>query len=236
MLALLHPRAAYLRITESLDLRLCARLESLRRSGRFQGVTHVLDAGANEGAYGSACARIIPDVEIICFEPVPSTYDVMVLNTRRYPKIKPVNLALGSSLTELPMHVGEFHPANSLLKMTEKHLENWPGTAPSKVVKVPVVPLDYYLEAEGIKGDFFLKADVQGYEIELLKGAKQSLARCRILQIEVSIVSLYEGTPTLADIWNYITSAGFALLDVVDILKSPHDGTAVSCDLVFVRV
>src|ERR1035437_10165505 len=235
MLALTHPRAAYLRIAESLDLRLCVRLDKMRRSGMFQGITHIFDAGANEGAYGSACARILPFAEIICFEPVPATYKTLVANTKRYSQIKPVNLALGSSRTELPMNVGNFHVSNSLLKMNTKHLENWPGSAPSDIVMVPVVPLDEFIEKEGIKGNYFLKADVPGYEIELLKGASQSLARCNLLQLEVSLVPLYEGAPAFADIWNYVTSAGFSLLDVVDIFHSPKNGTALFCDLVFVR-
>jgi FkbM family methyltransferase len=235
MLALTYPRAAYFRITESLDLRLSVRLETLRRAGMFQGITHILDAGANIGVYGSACARVLPSAEIICFEPVPSTFKVLAANTKRYSQIKPVNLALGSSRAELPMNVGSYHMANSLLKMNSNHVENWPGSAPSDIVMVPVVPLDEFLEKEGIKGNYLLKGDVQGYEMELLKGARQSLARCKILQLEVSLVPLYDGAPTFSEVWNHVTSAGFTLLDIADILHSPKDGTAASCDLIFVR-
>jgi FkbM family methyltransferase len=235
MLALTHPAAAYFRIAESLNLRICVRLNRLRRAGMFQGVTHVLDAGANEGVYATACARMLPFAKIICFEPVPSTYKRLVENTKRYPQIKSVNLALGSARATLSMNVGAYHAANSLLKMNTNHLEHFPESAPSDIVMVPVVPLDEFLEKEGIKGNYFLKADVQGYEIELLKGANQSLKRCKILQLEVSLKPMYEGAPTLADIWNYVTAAGFSLLDVVDLFHSSKDGTALLCDLIFVR-
>jgi Methyltransferase FkbM domain len=91
------------------------------------------------------------------------------------------------------------------------------------------------LKYEGTNGNYFLKADVQGYEIELLKGASQSLAQCKLLQLEVSLVPLYEGAPTFADVWNHVGAAGFSLLDVVDLLHSPKDGTVLSCDLIFAR-
>lgn len=235
MLALANPKAAYFRMAERLDLRTCVRLDQMRRAGLFQGITHVLDAGANVGAYGAVCARILPFAEIICFEPVPSTYKTLVENTKRYSQIKPVNVALGSARSELPMNVGSFHAANSLLRMNAKHIENWPGSAPSDIVMVPIVTLDEFLAKKGIIGSYFLKADVQGYEIELLKGARQSLERCKILQVEVSIVSLYEGAPDFAEVWTYVTSVGFFLFDVLDIQHSRKDGTALSCDLVFIR-
>jgi FkbM family methyltransferase len=235
LLALAHPRIAYFRIMDSIDLRLGVRLERLRRSGKYGGIKLILDAGANEGVYGCACARILPFAEIICFEPVPATYKILVEKAKRYPRIKPVNVALGSSRAELPMNVGDFHVANSLLKMNSTHLANWPGSAPSGVVKVPVLTLDEFLETAGMEGDFFLKADVQGFELELLKGANRSLARCKLLQIEVSLAALYEGAPTFAQVWDHVTSAGFCLLDIVDILHSGSDGRALSCDLIFTR-
>ena len=235
VLALTHPSAAYFRIAESLDLRICVRLNRLRRAGKFQGITHILDAGANEGVYATACARMLPFAKIICFEPVPATHKRLVENTKRYPQIKSVNLALGSARATLPMNVGAFHAANSLLKMNSAHLENWPDSAPSDVVMVPIMSLDEFMEKEGITGNYFIKADVQGYEIELLKGANQSLKQCKLLQLEVSLIPLYEGAPTLADIWNHVTSIGFSLFDVVDILYSPRNGMALSCDLIFAR-
>jgi len=235
LLAILHPRATYLRVSASLDLRLCVRLENMRRAGLFKEITHVLDAGANVGAFSCACARMIPSAEIISFEPTPLTFKTLVSATKGYSEIKPVNLALGGARSTLPMNVGEFHVANSLLRMNSNHQENWPGSEPSDVVMVSVIPLDEFLEQEKIRGNYLIKADVQRYELELLKGAKESLKRCHLLQLEVSLVALYEGAPSVSELWSYVSAAGFSLFDIVDILYSPINGAALSCDLIFIR-
>jgi hypothetical protein len=55
----------------------------------------------------------------------------------------------------------------------------------------------------------FLKMDIQGGELAALKGGTARLARCAMVQLEVSFVPLYEGQPTFGDIDVWMRGQGF---------------------------
>ena len=105
----------------------------------------------------------------------------------------------------------------------------------SGVVDVDVWRLDDYLRSRSVSGTYFLKADVQGFELQLFRGATETLRRTPLLQVEISLVPLYRGAPDLADLWRHLEPLGYRLLDVADLLVSPRTGKPVSCDLLFER-
>ncbi len=235
LLALLNPDCAWHRWREGTNLHLLARMKAWKRAGYFAGVTHLLDAGANEGSFARAWQTLCPDTSSLCFEPVPETHARMVARCRSVPAISPVRIALGAEPGRLQMNVGAFHEANSLLPMNPAHIEHWPSSAPSSVIDVEVWKLDDYLKAQGVSGTYFLKADVQGFELQLFRGATETLKRTPLLQVEISLVPLYREAPDLADLWRYLEPLGYRLLDVADLLLSPQTGKPVSCDLLFER-
>jgi hypothetical protein len=57
----------------------------------------------------------------------------------------------------------------------------------------------------------YLKLDTQGFDMEVLKGATQSLSEFRALQTEASIKPLYQGMPDYREVVEYLSSAGFDL-------------------------
>jgi hypothetical protein len=55
---------------------------------------------------------------------------------------------------------------------------------------------------------------VQGFEIEILEGAREVLPRLALLQAEVAPEALYGGAPAAADVFGFAQSAGFRLAGV----------------------
>ena len=235
-LALTNPDCLWQRLRYGLSLRVMTRIRAWRRAGYLNGVTHLLDAGANEGAFALAWAAVAPSTVSFCFEPVPETFRTLQQRCRSRPTITAVPLGLGSSVAKIRMNTGEFHEANSLLPMTEAHLKHWPASAATKSIEIELTTLDEFVAKHQISGRFFLKADVQGYEIELLKGASRTLPNIPLIQVEISLVPLYQGAPDLPEVWKYLDSLGYRFLEVADVLISPTDRTPVSCDLLFGRV
>src|SRR5690349_6937175 len=94
--SLLSPRAAWWRLTKGVNLEVSSRIAALAREGRFTGISGVIDAGANEGLFGIACAKVLPAARIFCFEPVPTTFARLVGATKSYSNIVPVNAGLGA--------------------------------------------------------------------------------------------------------------------------------------------
>ena len=73
-------------------------------------------------------------------------------------------------------------------------------------VTVDTVRLDDIAEIDHID---FLKIDVQGYELEIIKNGTKKLKDCSVIQLEVSFTALYENQPIFGDIDLYLRSVGF---------------------------
>jgi len=235
LLAALNPSLGWLRCTRGVSLRGAARLHWLKRAGHFAGVTQVVDAGANEGAFARVVTAALPQAAVYCFEPVPATFTRLQRNTAALPKVQLANIALGAARGKVPMFTCAHDEANSLLRGTPTLTDAWSQTAQTGQVDVEVWPLDDFFAGQKATGRLFLKADVQGYELELLKGASETLRRCSLLQLETSLVSLYQNAPTLPQLWEFVVNAGFQFLMVADVLTSKQNQQPVSCDLFFYK-
>ncbi len=60
----------------------------------------------------------------------------------------------------------------------------------------------------------FLKLDTQGFDLEVLKGAKNCIGTIVGLQSEVSVIPIYENMPHYVDALNYYESLGFSLMNL----------------------
>src|SRR5207244_3629261 len=144
---------------------------------------------------------VLPEATIYCFEPVPATFTRLQRNTAALPNVQLVNVALGAARAKAPMFTCALDQANSFLHRTRTLTEAWSSTATNGQVDVEVRTLDDFFADLTASGNIFLKADVQGYEMELLKGARSTLERCSLLQLERSLVPLYENASTLPQWW-----------------------------------
>jgi FkbM family methyltransferase len=145
-------------------------------------------------------------------EPQPAVFARLLHNLPKGDLVRAFNVACGASHGEATMHVLENNDgqSNSLLK-PKLHLQAFPHITPGGTMQVPVVPLDDLLTQHGLRAtDFSLLAmDVQGYEMEVLKGAKQVLQSVEAILTEVSTTELYESSPLLPDMDRFLSGAGF---------------------------
>lgn len=81
----------------------------------------------------------------------------------------------------------------------------------------------------------FLKVDAQGYERQVLAGAVASLHRFRGVQLELSLVPLYEGAMSFEDGLAMMREAGLQLARLDPVFEDPRTGRLLQCDGVFVR-
>jgi hypothetical protein len=87
----------------------------------------------------------------------------------------------------------------------------------------------------GIDTVDFIKIDVQGYELEVLKGGMRTLARAQAILIELSLIEINEGAPLLDEALSFMRAAGFVAYDVLEIHRRPLDGAMNQIDILFVR-
>ena len=169
-----------------------------------ESVKGVLHIGANLGQeYQNYVDMNIKN--ILMFEPLKHIYDKLIENV---PAEMCVNLALGSESDEVEMYVTERNDgmSSSILK-PKIHLQMYPNITFTKKEIVKVVRLDDYLDN---KPDYnLINMDVQGYELEVLKGAVQTLKHIDYINLELNAVEMYEGCPHYSAIDNFLDGFGF---------------------------
>ncbi len=101
-------------------------------------------------------------------------------------------------------------------------------------VSKTTVRLDTLLERRGDPAPDFLKLDVQGYELEILRGAPKTLAGAEAVLLEASLMSVNAGCPLIGEVMAFMGTAGFRLFDFCSQLRR-KDGVLWQTDLLFLR-
>jgi len=97
--------------------------------------------------------------------------------------------------------------------------------------KVRRAKLDTIVSEYNIEGPYILKIDVDGHEMNILKGAAQTIEDSSILVIEAPLPRI--AFPQFFERAMYLLDHGFFLIDIVDLAY--YDGILWQADLVFVK-
>jgi FkbM family methyltransferase len=174
----------------------------------------VVDVGANVGDWTIGICKLLRPRRAIAFEPIPSSFDVLARRTGSLSGVELVRAAVGAKVGTIEMFSEAMHQLSSVrrLRTEMRQLHGVLGTSPTKLT-VPMTTLDEHLaETTEIS---LLKIDVQGFEREVLEGARKSLLRTRAVMLEVLYVPYYEGDSQFGELHRHLTSiAPFRLYGV----------------------
>jgi hypothetical protein len=81
----------------------------------------------------------------------------------------------------------------------------------------------------------YMKIDTQGFEKNVIEGAKESLKDIKGLQLELSMVELYQGETLVTDMINYIEDKGFTLYSLEPGFYDTKSGQLLQVDGIFYR-
>ena len=81
----------------------------------------------------------------------------------------------------------------------------------------------------------FIKLDVQGHEMEVLKGAKAAMVHAEVCLLEISLFDFGDGTPLLLEMLNFMDSNGFRAYDISQFMRRPLDKLLFQIDMFFVK-
>ena len=160
------------------------------------------DVGANVGDWTELALQINPALQIHCFEPTRSTF--ATLSAKPFPSTVHLNsVALGDSGGERELYVvGEGSGANSLYRRT-----GVPSLAAGSQ-RVSVRTVDDYAAEHGIDAIDFLKIDVEGHELSVLRGARRMLGAGAIAVVQFEYGGSYiDSRALLKDVWDLVAAA-----------------------------
>lgn len=167
----------------------------------------VVDAGANLGQFAKSIRSKGYKGRICSFEPVGYVFEALQKSAISDPLWSVTKTALGNHAGTAELNVYGNHTLSSLLKPTEL-LSSYDTGVAVKTETVNIQTLDDLLGNDPAK-HVFLKIDVQGFEKEVLEGAKKTLSRVVALYVELPIKNLYEGSWSFREAINFIDDLGF---------------------------
>ncbi len=167
----------------------------------------VLDIGAHQGLYTLlASEKVGSSGQVFAFEPSPRELRRLrwnlLINRCRNVRVVPSAVGSHEGTAELFVCLGQETGCNSLRPPAVSE--------PVSKVQVPITTLDRYLERIGTNKVNFVKIDVEGAELEVLKGARRLLSDCRpLILCELADVRTEPwGYPSL-EIYQFLAARGY---------------------------
>lgn len=191
----------------------------------------IIDVGANKGQFLLDARTAAPDARCIAFEPLPTEFAVLETVHGGDPHVELRPMAIGASEGMATLHVSAAADSSSLLRISSTQNQMFPGTAEVGEIEVPVSTLDTQLDDVALTRRSFVKIDVQGGELEVLKGGPHTLSQVGYVYVEASFVELYQEQPLIGDVNRYLCEHGFDLDHVSHL--STVDGVPVQADFLY---
>ncbi len=199
-----------------------------------RGFKTILDIGANDGSFARTMRSRFPNAEIISFEPLHDTYDLLVQHMHNDKQFQAYNLALGETAGESVIHRSASDPSSSLLPMAALHKKLYPRSADYTDETIQVKRLDDVMKTTTLEKPILVKIDVQGFEGSVIKGGPETLRQADIILVENSFTTLYEGQPLFADIHTLLNELGFSYRGRSETHYNPTTGEPIYEDSVFI--
>ena len=195
----------------------------------------VLDVGANRGEFARIASDCFPGAAVHCFEPLPVCQPLLQAQAAERPQIKLHACALGETSGTAEMFENDYSPSSSLLPMQDRHRELWPKTAGAKKITIAIDTLDAVVARNEMAAPVFLKLDVQGFELSVLRGATMALRQTAAVLTEVLFEPLYAGQMDYRELLNFMAERGFRFVEFAAERRLPPLGKMVYSDAIFVN-
>jgi hypothetical protein len=141
----------------------------------------------------------------------------------------------GDKNDEIEINISSNLHSSSVLEILEEHTNAEPSSKYIQREKVEQIALDGFKSNFSKYSKIFLKIDTQGYEWNVLQGAKEFLKDVAVVQLEMSFVSLYKDQKLFNDIFTFLYHFGFEIYDVEPGFTNEVTGQQYQVDCVFVN-
>jgi FkbM family methyltransferase len=193
----------------------------------------VLDVGGHHGQFTLFALERFPQAQVITFEPQAEGAKKIADVTAGEPRVRIENFALGAEPGSAELNISKRSDSSSLLPIGEGQVEAYPGTEAASTETIQLETLDNLLP-DAPKRPALLKIDVQGFELDVLRGAARTLASVDAIFAECSFVELYEGQPLVGEIIAFLAERGFTISGVFGV-NYDSTGRCLQADFLFRR-
>lgn len=209
-------------------------LQSLRR----ENVTVMLDVGGNVGQYGERLRIAGYQGRIISYEPLSEAHAALVRKAAHDAQwIVAPRCALAAHGGITKINIANNSQSSSILAMLHRHQQGDPQSGYIGSESVSLMTLDDALDAvpDLTAASLGLKIDTQGYEAEVLKGLQNWSDKIKVMQLEMSLVPLYESASTFDDLFQSVVKRGYRCISIEPGFIDPNTAEVLQVDAIFQR-
>ncbi len=199
----------------------------------------ILDVGSHRGETINKILLLNKNSILYCFEPSKSNYKFIKNKYKKMDNIHIFNIGLGNKKQIAKFYENKASPISSFKKLDLKNQieSSWgiKNIKYSKVYNSSINTIDSWLKEKSIKKIDILKIDVQGSELDVIKGSKETLNKgiIKYILLEIIFVRVYENQPKLSEIYSILGSYNYKLNAIVDSSYS-KEGELLQADFIFV--
>jgi FkbM family methyltransferase len=181
----------------------------------------IVDIGAFEGSWASLAHSVWPEAQLIMIDP----------NRRR--ELNATAERLGAALHYELLGAKDGMDVEFYVMDSGSSVFSERSPLSRTTVTRNVRTLDSLVK--NLDAPVFLKLDAQGYEVEILRGANETLKSVNALLLEVSLIEVNNGAPLLNEVVAFVGTLGFVAYDILEFHRRPLDRALNQIDVLFVR-
>ena len=174
--------------------------------------------------------------EIISFEPLSSAYSALKENSKNDTKWHVYNNAIGDQDGNTIINVAANSASSSMLDMLEQHKlaapnAHYVGQEETQIKKIDSIFHNIVNDDDKV----MLKIDTQGFEKNVIDGATYALSKIILIQLEMSLVPLYNQEILLPGMISYLESKNFQLISIENGFTHPTTLHLLQADGIFIN-
>jgi len=185
-----------------------ANVELLILIKSIKKIKTLIDVGSNKGQFMLLLERYFPNIQMFSFEPIKEELDIQKKLFSLRKKIFFYNFGIGNKNCKKNFYITKRKDSSSFYKFNNQNFSNQDYEITEKR-KVKILKLDKALNNKSLKKPILLKLDVQGYEMEVLKGSLKILKKINYILIEVSNSQIYKNQATEIQIIDFLQKKNF---------------------------
>lgn len=134
------------------------------------------------------------------------------------------------------LHVEKINKIGTGASIYKENTE-WYSEGNYEKIVVPLKTLDSFNFFENKEIDL-IKIDVQGSELDIIRGGKETLKRTSFVNCEVALVQYNQGAPLIGEVVEEMRELGFCIFDIVEYHSFPqlYGGAFFQLDLLFKKI
>lgn len=198
----------------------------------------IFDIGANTGQFGQELRSLGYDGRIVSFEPLSECHQRLAQQASKDKKwLVAPRAAVGDRIGAVEINVSMNTVSSSLLNMRPTHENSAPTSKVIRKESAALITIDSisssYLTSP--EDHLFVKIDTQGYEDRVLRGMTEIFPRVKGIQMELSVVELYQDQLLMNEMIDLMGRQGFELWGMAPAFIDPINGKTMQFDATFFR-